>query len=152
MATYIKHYEFIDTLGKGNHDLAASGDTLRAYLSNTLPNATTHYWRHATGGTGALVEIASGGGYTQGGTDVVNSWTGTTTWSLGSTSSITWSATSAMSDFRSVAVFNDSTTTATGDDYTDILVGSWDYGSTLSLSTGDSFTVNFTGNKIFTLA
>jgi hypothetical protein len=46
--------------------------------------------------------------------------------------------------FRYVALYND---TATNDD----LIGYWDYGSSITLANGETFTVNF-GASVLTIA
>ena len=47
--------------------------------------------------------------------------------------------------FRYVAIYNDTHAS-------DALIGAWDYGSSITLADGESFTVDFGSNSLFTLA
>ena len=57
-----------------------------------------------------------------------------------------FTATGTVADFRYAVLFNDGTTAKT-----DPLIGYWDYGSTVSMVTDDTFTVDF-GANILTIA
>jgi hypothetical protein len=139
MATFVKFEAFSEHLAEKVHDLNA--DTLRVYLSNTAPNVATHAVK------ADLAEIAGGNGYTAGGADTLNA-----TSRSGGTTSITgtdivWTATGAVGPFRYAVLYND--TPASG--VVDPLIGYWDYGSSISLANGETFTVDF-GASIFTVA
>lgn len=92
-------------------------------------------------------EIAAGNGYTAGG----NAATTTSSTQTGGTyklilaSPTAWTATGgSLGPFR-YAVLYDSTTNN--------LIGYWDYGSSVTLATGESFTVSLDGtNGVFTVA
>lgn len=138
MATYVKFQEFIGELGKGTHQLDAGGHTLKAYLSNTAPSVS------GDADKADLAEITAEHGYSSGGNDIQNDWsetdgTGTLT---GVDITITASA-GTIGPFRYVILYND---TATDDP----LICYWDYGSSITLQDGESFTINF-GASIFTM-
>lgn len=139
MATYVKFQNFVEDLATGVHNLAASGDTLEVYLSNAAPNVGTHEVK------ADIAEISTGNGYT-GGVDVQNSIsrTGGTLSLVGVDVVIT--ATGAVGPFRYVILFNETPTSPA-----DPLIAYWDYGSSISLANGETFTIDF-GSSIFTLA
>jgi hypothetical protein len=138
MATYVKFQQFIEDLHKGVHKLHAGGDTLKAYLSNTAPSAADDAIKTD------LAEISGGNGYTAGGHDVQNdiSRSGLVLSLTGVDIVIT--ATGSVGPFRYVVIYNDSPT-----DPVDPLICYWDCGSEITLSDGESFTIDF-GTAIFT--
>ncbi len=137
MASFVKYQDFIETLGKGAHNLHT--DTLKIMLSNAAPNVATHTVRADAG------EIAAGQGYTSGGEDTQNTYT-----ESGGTGScigvdVTWTATGgSITTFRYVILYNDTHAS-------DALIGYWDYGSSISPATGETFTTDF-GSSMFTIA
>ena len=143
MAAYNKFECFSEDLAKKLHNLHT--DTVMAFLTNTAPNAATHTaYDGVTGSTGPA-EIANGNGYTTGGADTTNtvSRSGVTSSILGV--DIVWTASGgSIASFRYVPIYND---TATGNN----LIGWWDYGSSISPATGETFTVDF-GASMFTIA
>lgn len=136
MASYVKFDCFVKDLGDKVHDLAA--DTLKVCLTNTAP----------TPGTDTVLTdltlITEENGYTA--TDITNTWTesgGTAT--LGATD-VTWTASGgSFGPFRYVVIYNETPTSPA-----DPLICYWDYGSSITITTGNDFTVDFT--NIFTLA
>ncbi len=129
---------FADLLGNGDMDLGA--DTIEIALSNTAPVAT-----HTT--RSQIVEIATGGGYTQGAhpldnvTYVEASGTGT----LGADDEVI-TASGSIAQFRYVVFYNSNTA-----DVVDGLIGWVDHGSALDMTTGQTLTVGLTSN-ILTIA
>jgi len=143
MATFNKFQVFVTNMASGVHvnALNASTDTLKCYLSNTAPNAATHNVK------ADLAEISAGNGYTAGGHDTQNSAstsTGTITVS-GTDITITASG-GTIGPFRYVVLYNDTPTSPA-----DPLIGWWDYGSSITLNDGESFTIDF-GASIFTVS
>ena len=59
MATYNKFQSFVEAVAEKQHNLGS--DTLKVYLSNTTPNASTMTVK------ADLAEISAGNGYTAGG-------------------------------------------------------------------------------------
>lgn len=106
--------------------ISFAADTFKLMLTNTAPVATNATYTAISG-----TELANGNGYTTAGSTVTitESSTGGVVTEKGSTVTIT--ATGAVGPFR-YAVFYDSTT---GD-----LVGWWDYGSSITMANGDTFT------------
>lgn len=138
MATYVKYQKGVEALLEG---INSGSDTWKIALSNTAPNVSTN----ATLSDAA--EIAAGNGYTAGGnTAAVSSATQTGgTYKLVLTSPATWTATGGAIGPLRYAILYDSTTNN--------LVGYWDYGSSITLNAGDSFTVNLDGtNGVFQVA
>lgn len=138
MASFVKFNIFSENLAEKVHDLNA--DTLKVYLSNTAPNTSTHTVK------ADLAEISAGNGYTAGGEDTQNatSRTGGTTSVTGV--DITWTATGAIGPFRYAVLYNDTPTSPA-----DPLIGYWDYASSISLASGETFKVDF-GASMFDIA
>ena len=140
MAAYFKFDNFVLRLAKGEHQLHAAGHTVKAYLSNAAPSASLDDVK------ADLAEIGAGNGYTAGGTDTQNDATQTTGTLTVSAVDITWTASGGtIGPFRYVAIYNDTHAS-------DALIGAWDYGSSITLADGESFTVDFGSNSLFTLA
>lgn len=145
MASFVKYNQFVEDLAQKVHDLfgtAGSGaDTLKVLLSNTAPNAATHAVRADT------TELSTANGYTSGGTSAANVGTrsGGTVTVVGTDIVFTASG-GAVGPFRYAILYNDTPTSPA-----DPLVGYWDYGSSITLADGESFTVDF-GASLFTFA
>ena len=141
MATFNKFQDFAEQLGKGVHQLHAAGHTLKVYLSNATPSASLDAVK------ADLAEITAGNGYTAGGDDVQNDYTetGGTGTLTGTDVTITASG-GSVGPFQYVVLYNDTPTSPA-----DPLIGWWDYGSAVTLSDGESFTVDF-GASILTVA
>ena len=120
------------------HNLGA--DVLKIALTNTAPSATNTQLSNIT-------QIAAGNGYTTGGNTAVTVSSSQTsgTYKL-VLSDVVFTATGVMGPFRYAVLYND---TASSDE----LIGWWDYGTSLTLNSGDTFTVDFdAGNGVLTLA
>ena len=138
MATYNKFETFVGDLGEGVHDLRSAGDTVKVYLSNATPNASGDSVK------ADLAEISPGNGYTAGGDDIQNGWTETGgVGTLTGTDVVMTAAGGSIGPFRYVVIYNE---TATGDP----LIGWWDYGSSITLNDGETFTIDF-GASILTV-
>ena len=137
MADYVKFQAFVEALGLGEHNL--NTDTLKVYLSNATPSVS------ADADKTDLAEITNENGYTAP-VDIVNTWSEATgTGTLGSTDSVTITASGGtVGPFRYAVVYNDTHST-------DGLVCYWDYGSSITLQDGESFTVDF-GASVLTIA
>lgn len=139
MAVAVKYEIFSEDLAEKVHDLNA--DTLRVLLTNTAPNVATHATRSQ------ITELAGGSGYTSGGHDTQNatSRSGGTTSITGVDVVITASG-GSIGPFRYVVLDNDTPTSPA-----DPLIQYWDYGSSITLLDGETFTVDF-GSSLFTIA
>lgn len=138
MASFVKFNVFSENLAEKVHNLDT--DTLKVYLSNTAPTVSTNAVK------ADLAEISAGNGYTAGGEDTQNatSRTGGTTSVTGV--DITWTATGAIGPFRYAVLYNDTPTSPA-----DPLIGYWDYASSISLASGETFKVDF-GASMFDIA
>lgn len=131
MASFNKYNVFVEDLAEKVHNLSA--DTLKVALSNTAPNAGSH------AGLADITEISPGNGYTAGGNSasVTSSSQTSGTYKLVLGDPATWSASGgSIGPFRYAVLYND---TSTGDR----LIGWWDYGTSITLADGESFTVDF---------
>jgi hypothetical protein len=139
MANFNKFNQFVADVANKIHNLGT--DALKIMLTNTAPVATNAVKADIT-------EISGGNGYTAGGAAVAiasSTQTGGLYKLIPSSAFVTWTATGAVGPFRYAVIYN--STPASGN-----LVGFWDYGSAISLNSGDSFTVNLdTVNGILTI-
>lgn len=136
IAAASKFNVFVANLGLAVHNL--NTDTLKIMLTNTAPTATDAI-------TSDITQISSGNGYTTGGTAV-----GSTAYSQSSGlatltgNNVVFTATGSMGPFR-YAVLVDSTVSGGA------LILFWDYGSSVTLNSGETFTFSLTSNQILTL-
>lgn len=138
MATFNKFNSFVEAVAEKVHNLGS--DTLKVMLTNTAPTASNAV-------KADLTEISAGNGYTAGGTQASQTsssqTSGTYKLVLGD---VVFTATGAIGPFRYVVLYND---TATNDE----LIGWYDYGSSISLANGETFTVDFDPtNGVLTIA
>lgn len=139
MATYNKFQDFTEQLIEGIHDFDAH--TFKVYLTNNAPSAS------ADAVIADLAEISAGNGYTAGGTatSITTSETTGTAKVVGTDVVFTASG-GSIGPFQYAVFYNDTSAS-------DNLIAWWDYGSAVTLSTGETFTVDFDAtNGIFTLA
>lgn len=140
MAAFNKYDQFAVDLAAGVHVLTTAGSTLNVCLSNAAPNATTH----------AVLADVTQIAYTNitetVPADVTNvgSETPAGTWDVAGTD-IVLNATGAVATFQYVILYNDTPSSPL-----DPLIGWWDYGSGVTLASGESFTIDF-GASIFTV-
>lgn len=135
MATYNKFQDFVEQLVRGLHDFDAH--TFKIYLSNEAPLATDTVKTD-------IAEISAGNGYTAGGqtTTIGLSESGGTL--TATATDVNWTASGGnIGPFRYAILYNDT-------DPSDRLIAWWDNGSGVTLSSGQSFTVDF-GASLFTL-
>lgn len=144
MASYNKFNLFTQDLSNGIHTFSTgNSQVFKVMLTNTAPVATNHLYGDISG-----TELANGSGYTTG---------GTTTTMTDSTASGTekvlavdtvFTASGSMGPFRYVVVYNTTPSTPLKP-----LIAWYDYGSSLTLASADTFTVDFDGtNGFFTVA
>ncbi len=128
MATAQKFNPFVEALAEKTHNLAA--DTLKVVLTNTAPTSADDQLADIT-------QIANGNGYLTGGTaaSVSSSAQSGGVYKL-VLADVVFTASGAMGPFRYAVLYND---TAAGDE----LLLFWDYGSSITLATGETFTVDF---------
>jgi len=138
MASFNKYQKGVEALMES---INAGSDAWKVALTNRAPVVASDSTL-----TDAS-EISAGNGYTAGGNAATTTSSAQTggTYKLILASPTAWTATGgSLGPFR-YAVLYDSTT--------DNLIGYWDYGSSVTLATGESFTVSLDGtNGVFTVA
>ena len=120
---------FTTDLTNAKHDF--SSHTFKAMLTLAAPVATDTVKAN-------LTEIAAGKGYTAGGIAVTVTKSNTSgVEKIVFSNDPIWTASGgAMANFRYVVLYNDTQTN-------DPLIGYYDYGSTVTLNVGESFTADF---------
>ena len=139
MAAFNKFQSFVEALAETVHNLGA--DSLKVMLTNTAPVATNSVKAN-------LTDISAGNGYTAGGTAATISSSAQTsgTYKLVLADVVFTASGGSIGPFRYAVLYND---TATNKE----LIGWWDYGSAITLASGETFTVDFDGtNGVLTLA
>lgn len=127
MATFNKFQAFVEALAEKQHNLQS--DTLRIMLSNTAPAATNAVKADIT-------EIAAGNGYAAGGPQATVSSSAQTsgTYKLVLADTVITASGGSIGPVRYAVLYN---ATSGG------LIGFWDYGSAITLNTGETLTVDF---------
>lgn len=144
MATFTKAQDFSEQLIRGVHDFDAH--TFKVALTNTAPLATQTTWN-----TTDHPAPASANGYTAGGTATtigISEASGTTT--VTGTQVVFTASGGQLGPFRYAVVYNDTATSPA-----DAMLGFSDYGSSVTLNDGETFTVKFNNaspGTMFTLA
>lgn len=141
MATYNKFNQFVEYLAEKVYDL--QNDTIKVALTNSAPVNTNTVLANIT-------QISNGNGYTTGGTAATVSssaqTSGTYKWVL---ADVTFTASGGSIGPFQYAVLYDDTPTSPADP----LIAWFDYGTAITITSGNSFTVDFDGSAgVFTLA
>lgn len=132
MATFNKFQPMIEYVFEKAVNLGS--DTLKVMLTNTAPSATN-------GLKADITEISSGNGYTSGGNAATISSSAQTsgTYKLVLADVVFTASGGSIGPFRYAVLYDDTSTS-------DVLIGYWDYGATITLQDGESFTVDFDGS------
>jgi hypothetical protein len=143
MAAYTKFLDFVDQLGQGKHIFGTH--VFKCVLSLSAPVNTNTILANIT-------QIASGNGYTTDGEDAQVTWAEAAGTGTATGTKIVWTSSGAgMAAFQYVTLYNYTQGTPVKP-----LVGFWNYGSSLTLGVGETFSVKFnssdTTGTIFTLA
>jgi len=139
MASFVKFYTFVEALAEGGHNLGS--DTLKFALTNTAPTTATDtvfdpVTKHPP------PEAANG--YTSGGhtATIDSSSQSGGTYTLACTTDVVITATAGgIGPFRYVILYNDTSAT-------DLLISYWDYGSSITLAVGETFTIDVTASLL----
>lgn len=132
MPAQTKFNNFTKDLVDGIH--AFGTHTFKALLTNSAPVAATHDEK------ADLTEISAGNGYSAGGpTITMSTSTSSGTAKVTATDATITASGGSIGPFRYVALYND---TSTGDR----LISFIDYGSSITLAAGESFTIDFDGS------
>ncbi len=128
MVAFNKHHSFVEAMAEKVHNLGA--DTLKFMLTNVAPLDTNSVKSN-------LTEIAAGNGYTAGGTAafITSSGQVSGTYKLVLADVVFTASGGSIGPFRYAALYND---TAANDE----LIGWYDYGSSITLAAGETFTVD----------
>ena len=126
MATFTKFQPFVEKLAEKSFNLGS--DTLKVMLCNTAPVNTNAV-------KADLTEIGAGNGYTAGGTAATISSSSQTsgTYKLVLADVVFTASGGSIGPFRYPVLYDD---TATSDE----VIGFWDYGSSITLADGETFT------------
>jgi hypothetical protein len=141
MATYTKFNQFVEDLCKKVHNLDT--DALKIMLTNTAPVA-------ANAVKADIVEITAANGYAVGGTQAVfaSGAQAAGTFKLVLSDVTFTGAGGSFGPFRYAVLYNDTPTSPLKP-----LIAFWDYGTSITITNGNSFTVDLDQvNGVFTLA
>jgi hypothetical protein len=144
MASFNKFNQFVADVASGVHQLqTGTAQVFKVMLTNSAPTA-------ANAVKADITEISAGNGYTAGGVSVgtiTGSQTSGTFKFVGGTDPVV-TASGAVGPFRYVVLYNDTATSPAKP-----LIGWWDYGSAVTLASGETFTVDLDQtNGILTIA
>ncbi len=131
MATFNKIQDYVEQLNKGIH--IWSSHTFKALLTNSAPVATNTVVAN-------LTDISAGNGYTAGGMtlDTVTLTETAGTAKVTIADEVLTASGGSIGPFRYVAIYNDTATSPA-----DALVCWYDYGSSITLASGETFTIDF---------
>jgi hypothetical protein len=144
MATFTFFDEFKKYLGDGTIDLDTH--TFKIALSNTAPTTTTDTV------LANITQIANGNGYTTGGATLdtvtwAETGAGTGIFQFTSADEVFTASGGSIATFRYVVLYDDTPTSPA-----DPLVGYLDYGSGVTVTVGNTFTVDVGANGWFRLS
>lgn len=128
MAAANKFQAFVEHVAEKVHNLGA--DTLKVMLTNTAPVGTNSI-------KGDLTEISAGSGYSAGGTaaSISSSAQSSGTYKLTLADVVFTASGGSIGPFRYAVLYNDTPTSPA-----DPLILYWDYGSSITLADGETFT------------
>lgn len=135
MATFNHFNDFVEQLGLEQHQL--NTDTFKAALTNVLPVATQTVFDPVTNHAAP----AAANGYTTGGEDITNAYSENPagTGEMTAVDIVFTASGGQIGPFRYVVIYNDTNAT-------DMLMGWYDHGSSITLNDGETFTVDFGSN------
>lgn len=142
MATFTKYEAFVENLCNKLIDAFGTTDTWKAAIHTDAPVVATD------NGLADLTQIGGSNGYTTGGENITYNATRSGGTVTATATDVVWTASGgtlgASTTGRYVSIYDD---TSTGDN----LLCSYDYGSTFTVASGETFTLDF-GASLFTLA
>lgn len=144
MASFTKVNDFVEDVAEKVHNLGS--DTLTIALSNTAPASESS--NPTADGNGQLSNVTQVAYTNLSSRAITTSASAQTsgTYKLTLTDLVLTSSGGTTGPFRYVYIYND---TATNDE----LIGLYDYGSSITLQDGDTFTIDFDGtNGVLTIA
>lgn len=142
MASFTKVNDFVVNLANA---MDLDGDTLKVALCNTDPTAGTNVVSDGNGVLANVTEIS----YTNLSARTLQNVTSTQTsgtYKLSADDLVLTASGGAVAAFRYVVIYDDTVTSPA-----DPIIGYYDYGSSLTLNDGDTFTIDIGTNGILTL-
>ncbi len=139
MVAYNKFDIFVEDLMNKVHQLIGTEDAIEVYLSNAAP-ATTNALKSQ------VAEITNENGYAAPVGVTPNGSRSTGTYTLAATDVTITASSGTIGPFRYVVLFNNTPASPL-----DPLIAWWDRGAALTLQDGESFTIDFQSDQIFTL-
>src|SRR3954470_20492957 len=142
MASYVKYEQAIENLANKLIDAFGTTDAWKAVIHTDAPTVATDNV------LGDLTQIAGNNGYTTGGADITFNSTRSGAIVTATATDVVWTASGgnlgSSTTGRYVSYYDDTSAS-------DNLAASWDYGSTFTVATGETFTLDF-GASLWTLA
>jgi hypothetical protein len=140
MATFVKYECFVEDLAEKVHNLGS--DALKLALTNTAPVVASHVK------LSNITEISAGNGYSAGGTapGITSSSETSGTYKLVLADVVFTASVGNIGPFRYVVLYNsvgDNSTSQSPNGGVGALIGYYDYGSSITLAPGETFTVDF---------
>ena len=143
MATYVKYDLFIENFANKIIDWFGATDTYKAVIHTDAPVTTTDNT------VADLTQIAGTNGYTTGGNSIAFNSTRTGSTVTATATDVVWTASGGnlggSTTSRYVSIYDDTPTSPA-----DPLMCSYDYGTTFTIATGETFTLDF-GASLATL-
>lgn len=141
MAAAVKFEAFSEHLAEGVHNLDTG--TIKILLSNDAPSAAADAVK-----ADLTSELGAGNGYTAGGEDTQNATSRTAGTTTVTAVDVVWTAAGgSIGPFRYFVAYNDTPTSPA-----DPLIEYWDYGSSITLAAGETFTADFGASGLMTIA
>ncbi len=142
MATFTKYETFVENLANKLIDAFGTTDIWKAVIHTDAPVVATD------NGVADLTQIAGSNGYTTGGADITYNSTRSGGTVTATAVDVVWTASGgnlgASTTGRYISIYDDTSTAKN-------LLCSYDYGSTFTVATGETMTLDF-GASLFTLA
>lgn len=136
MASFNKFQAFVENLAEKVHNLGS--DTLKVYLSNATPSTSADSIKTD------LAEISAGNGYSAGGNTpaISSSAQSSGTYKLVLADTVFTASGGTIGPFRYAVLYNDTSSSPV-----DPLIAWWDYGSSITLADGETFTIDFNASS-----
>lgn len=145
MATYTKYEEFVEHFANKEIDYFGTTDAWKAVIHTDAPVVATD------NDVTDLTQIGGSNGYTTGGSDITFNSTRSGGTVTSTATDVVWTASGGnlgnSTTGRYVSIYDDTPTTPLADP----LSHSYDYGSTFTVASGETFTLDF-GASLATLA
>lgn len=140
MATYNKMQRFPEDIAEKIHNLGS--DTLKVCLTNSAPVATNDIFSN-------LTEISAGNGYSAGGNtpSISSSAESSGTYKLVLADTVFTASGGTIGPFRYATLYNSTPTSNSQGANAKPTIAWWDYGSSITLNDGETFTVDFDGSN-----